>query len=77
MVDRSSVEYIEKYQQRDPPLKAIRKTCLRCQGNSSRGVDECSSVDCPLWKFRYGKDPWRKSKQYTEEELEQLRNRLK
>ena len=40
-----------------PPGKAIRAHCLKCQGNSSRMVETCETMDCPLWAFRLGKRP--------------------
>ena len=38
------------------PLKAIRKQCVQCMGGSFKMVEECPSIDCPLWEFRFGKD---------------------
>jgi hypothetical protein len=42
------------------PLKAIRKHCLECSGASSKEVSECIITDCPLYIFRFGKNPNRK-----------------
>ena len=36
------------------PLKAIRKHCLWCQGNSSKWVAECNDYKCPLHTLRLG-----------------------
>lgn len=62
------------------PLKAIRLFCLNC-ADSYVGVKECpsgtdSKYPCPLYSFRFGKNPYRKSREYTEEELDELRNRM-
>lgn len=42
------------------PLKAIRKNCLNCMGDSFREVKLCPSNDCPLFNYRFGKNPARK-----------------
>lgn len=60
--DRRSREYRREMampSQNTNPVKAIRAKCLECMGGSSAGVDECSSVHCQLWPFRYGDNPFR------------------
>jgi len=42
------------------PLRAIRQNCLECSGNSANEVKRCTRSDCPLYPFRFGKNPWRK-----------------
>lgn len=41
--------------------KHIRRFCLECMGgpggSSSAEVKVCSGYDCPLWFWRFGKDP--------------------
>lgn len=39
------------------PVKAIRKKCLDCSGDSHKEVRECIISDCPLHPFRMGKNP--------------------
>ena len=39
------------------PLLAIRKKCLDCSGDSSKGVRYCPCCDCTLWFYRFGKRP--------------------
>ena len=39
------------------PLKAIRKNCLDCSGNSSKEVELCVIPECPLYPFRFGISP--------------------
>jgi hypothetical protein len=42
------------------PLKAIRAKCLDCSGMSAKEVRECEFTECPLYPFRFGKNPSRK-----------------
>lgn len=39
------------------PMKAIRKKCLDCSGDSFKEVDLCPITDCSLYPYRYGKRP--------------------
>jgi hypothetical protein len=39
------------------PIKAIRTKCIDCQGGSPLSVRRCEATDCPLFKFRLGKNP--------------------
>ena len=45
------------------PLKAIREKCVECMdGRKSDGyvkrISECVSADCPIYEFRFGKNPY-------------------
>ena len=40
------------------PVKAIRAFCLDCVGNNVREVRLCPSTKCPLYPFRFGKNPF-------------------
>jgi hypothetical protein len=40
-----------------PSVKIIRKHCLECMGGSYKLVAQCSKFDCPLYVFRFGKNP--------------------
>jgi hypothetical protein len=40
-------------------LKAIRKKCLDCCGNSPREVELCRIEGCSLHSYRFGKNPKR------------------
>lgn len=42
------------------PLKSIRLNCLECSNQQPALVRECNITDCPLWKYRFGKNPRRK-----------------
>jgi len=41
-------------------LSAIRAFCLECMGWSYSEVEKCTSPLCPLYPFRFGKNPSRK-----------------
>lgn len=58
------------------PLKAIREKCLDCMCGSPVEVQRCVCPDCPLFPFRFGKNPFRKKREYTEEQKKQLSDRL-
>jgi len=38
---------------------AIRAKCIDCCGGSAAEVRRCGFIDCALWVFRMGTDPWR------------------
>lgn len=58
------------------PLRVIREKCLDCCCSSSQEVKLCTAENCALYPFRFGKNPYRKKKEYTEEELKQMRERM-
>lgn len=41
------------------PLKAIRAKCLECAGRR-KAVRNCEEANCPLFAFRFGKNPKRR-----------------
>ena len=55
------------------PVKAIRAKCLDCCCGQANEVRECPITDCPLYAFRFGKNPYRKKVELTEEQRERLR----
>ena len=57
------------------PLKAIREKCLDCNYTSNE-VKLCPCTDCPLWPFRFGKNPYSKRK-LTDEQRQAAADRLK
>ena len=59
------------------PAKAIRAFCLECSGGSTSEVKFCPVEKCPLYPFRFGKNPYRQRRELTEEERQVLRDRLK
>ena len=58
------------------PLKAIRAKCLECSGDYINEVKECPITDCPLYAFRFGKNPYRKTRSLSDEEKADLLKRL-
>ena len=40
------------------PIKAIRQKCLDCCCGQRTEVQLCPATDCPLWIFRFGKNPF-------------------
>jgi hypothetical protein len=42
------------------PLKAIREKCLDCSCGNAAEVRKCVAVDCALWPYRMGMNPFRK-----------------
>lgn len=42
------------------PMKAIRAKCMDCTDGQYTEIDECPITDCPLYAFRYGKNPYHK-----------------
>lgn len=46
-------------EKRITPLKAIRLKCLDCSCGSPKEVKLCTAESCPLYIFRYGKNPRR------------------
>lgn len=58
------------------PVKAIRAFCLECSGDSTSEVKSCPRYQCPLYSFRFGKNPHRHRRELTEEERQVLRDRL-
>ncbi len=39
------------------PLKAIRAKCLDCSGSQPSQVRNCDISECPLYPYRFGKNP--------------------
>ena len=59
------------------PIKAIRKKCLDCSNFSSNDVKDCPVEMCPLHPFRLGKDPSRKKKELSPEQMAALVEHMK
>ena len=58
------------------PVKAIRKKCLDCCMGQQEEVKQCSIEDCDLYPFRFGKNPFRTKREYTEEQRQAMASRL-
>ena len=59
------------------PVKAIRAYCLECSCGATSEVKYCPIDNCPLYPFRFGKNPYRQRREMTEEEKQVLADRLK
>lgn len=59
------------------PIQAIRAKCLDCCCGQVNEVKLCTAERCPLHPFRLGKNPNIKPREYTEEQREAMRQRLK
>lgn len=59
------------------PVKAIRAYCLSCVGGSSNEVDKCPILECALYSFRYGKNPFRTKRELTDEQKAAMAEILK
>lgn len=58
------------------PVKAIRMKCVDCCGGMIREVEKCAIKNCALYPFRMGKNPFRESRELSEEEKQAMRERL-
>ena len=61
---------------RTTPLKQIRLYCIQCCADQPKEVELCPINDCPLWSYRFGHDPFRTKREYTEEQKAALRSRM-
>lgn len=57
--------------------KAIKAKCLDCCCYQKDEVRQCTSNACPLWPFRLGRNPYKKKRELTEEQLEARRERMR
>lgn len=60
MISYEETEHGRKYKS---PIKAIRAQCVDdCCGGSPSTVAKCDNEDCPLYAYRFGKNPFNKRK---------------
>lgn len=59
------------------PIKAIRAKCLDCSNDSANEVKLCPVEQCALYPFRFGKNPYRTKREYSEEQKAEMVARLK
>lgn len=57
------------------PVKAIRAFCLECLGTYEE-IKVCSATKCPLYLFRFGKNPYRAERIITEEQRQAASDRF-
>jgi hypothetical protein len=63
------------------PVKAIREMCIECMGSrESEGyamrIAECVSLDCPLFEYRFSKNPYH-TQNLTDEQRKKKAETLK
>jgi hypothetical protein len=58
------------------PLKTIRLHCLSCN-DTALEVKLCPCVNCLFYPFRFGKNPGRKAREYTDEQKKAMADRMK
>ena len=58
------------------PLMAIKEFCMECCGGDRNMVKSCSAPQCPLFEFRFGKNPYNKPT-LTDEQRQELAERAK
>ena len=58
------------------PLMAIKEFCMECCGWERSAVKSCSALQCPLFEFRFGKNPYNK-RTLTDEQRQELAERAK
>jgi len=57
--EKNCVEFVKvatSGEKRLSPLKAIQHFCSGCVGYNPHEVKDCQGDDCPLYKFRFGKN---------------------
>lgn len=59
------------------PVKAIRAKCLDCSCGQNEEVKHCPVESCPLFPFRFGKNPYRKKVEMSEERKQMMAEILK
>lgn len=59
------------------PVKAIRQNCLECCNGSAFEVRKCVIKSCDLYPFRFGKNPYRTKRVYSDDEKSALAKRLR
>ena len=58
------------------PIKAIRAKCMNCVCDQANEIKLCPITDCPLYPFRFGKNPNKKAN-LTDEQRSALSERGK
>lgn len=58
------------------PVKAIRQKCLECGEGSANEVKLCPVECCPLYPFRFGKNPYRQKRELTDEQRARMAERM-
>lgn len=69
---------MDKPQYKTSPIKAIRAKCLDCSSDDKIEVRECPIIDCPIWPYRMGKNPYNaRTKNMSTEQKQVFADRMK
>ena len=63
-----STETLLEYHRPKNPIKVIRDKCRECCCGDDSEIRKCVLVDCHLWPYRMGKNPFRKKVRLTDEQ---------
>lgn len=58
------------------PVKVMRVKCLDCCAGSAKEVELCPIQKCPMWAWRFGKNPYRTKREMSEEQKAAAKERL-
>jgi hypothetical protein len=58
------------------PMNAIREKCIDCCCGNAAEVRKCVAVDCRLWPYRMGTNPFRKKRTLSAEQKREMAERL-
>jgi hypothetical protein len=53
-----SVNHLRLLGHPESPIRAIRSKCLDCSGGAASEIRKCVAVNCALWAFRMGSNPF-------------------
>lgn len=68
----------KEYERQTNPIKAIREKCVQdCCAGLVDEVKNCLCPSCPLYPFRFGKNPYRTKRELTDEQKAEISERLK
>lgn len=61
----------------EKPLDAIKEKCLDCSVYDEDEVKLCTCTSCTLWPFRFGTNPYRGTRNLSEEQRAAAAERMK
>ncbi len=73
---KQSVDNGHVQQETTNPYKVIRKYCLGCCCNQPSEVRLCTAIDCSLYPYRFGSNPFRKLRKLSDDHKQALLKRL-
>lgn len=76
ILQKQSVADGHVQQETSNPYKIIRKHCLWCCHNQPSEVRLCTVIDCSLYPYRFGSNPFRKPRKLSDDHKQALLKRL-